>query len=908
MQQIRNLGVIQKYEDQGECQIRASDQQIKIIQSNFFEDQKIVACAGSGKTTTIILRIKYLIENSINPNQILVFMFNRFAAFDFQRKCKILGCNQKNIYTLDKFAYDIIQQELQKNKRGYLAQPEVKEYGNQLLEYLNTPQGVQNVLSKYKYVFFDEFQDANDIQYQTLMLFKKNGSFISVFGDDSQSLYSWRGSKIEFIQSKIDQDILAETQKQIKIYYLSTNYRSTQSIVQFSNQILKQCDNLLQKEVNWINQQNVDEDLPSLQVFQSEDYQLEQLIKDIKIYMNKFKLSEMAVLCPYNKLLENLEIQLENNNKIDENIKIPYSLKKQQQQQNYIQSDDHKDENKLSLNTFHNSKGLEWKVVFIIGLSDYFFPLSFLRDSQDRLEECKRMFYVACTRARQILRFSIAKKFNYQKNYICRFFFDIDQICYTKLGQIQKNEFMIPNKRKITEKENRLLHIKELIEAFDPQDYNQIQIDEKISKSLMNIHEKTFFDQKVKDLQTELALFVDILIERYVKEKFEFVSGYEYKYAEIIVSTIFWEDHFYQVFMKYQQYFKEIQQFNEEGKRVFIEKSIHDQIDILADDTIYQVRCSFYDIKKSQLFQCLAQAALMNLNEHEIKYIAIYNPINGKLNKYDLTQWNQHEQIIQLLQNVQAKKSKLPKLPLNSQEDNTISNQEQINNNQVTFQPNQLMTSQFDQNSKLPQITINSREDDKISKYQINTQKNNNCGLFQPNQQTNSQIGKNSQLPQITINFIEDGNNFQQQLTPQKNNKYGYFQTNQLMPGQIDKNSNFLQQNLYSNEDDSIFKNQLNAQINNNQGLLQPPSPIKNNINFQYFDYDTLNYSQINLDYSFQEESLFSQYQELDEDSKNYSYNLNSKRKRNQLPQSGSNLEEFYGDFLNSKDFQELMD
>lgn len=40
------------------------------------EDQKIIACAGSGKTTTLVARVKYLIDHGVSPDSILISTFN----------------------------------------------------------------------------------------------------------------------------------------------------------------------------------------------------------------------------------------------------------------------------------------------------------------------------------------------------------------------------------------------------------------------------------------------------------------------------------------------------------------------------------------------------------------------------------------------------------------------------------------------------------------------------------------------------------------------------------------------------------------------------------------------------------------------------------------------------------------
>src|SRR5262249_45161438 len=60
-------------------------------------------------------------------------------------------------------------------------------------------------------------------------------------------------------------------------------------------------------------------------------------------------------------------------------------------------------ENGVTLMTIHTAKGLEWPVVVIAGLEDGLFPLSRAAESQDGLEEERRLFYVALTRAKDKL-------------------------------------------------------------------------------------------------------------------------------------------------------------------------------------------------------------------------------------------------------------------------------------------------------------------------------------------------------------------------------------------------------------------------------------------------------------------------------------------------------------------------
>ena len=64
-----------------------------------------------------------------------------------------------------------------------------------------------------------------------------------------------------------------------------------------------------------------------------------------------------------------------------------------------------KNEDAVTLSSIHQAKGLEWKVVFIIWLADGMFPIKKIieTDDNDQLEEERRLFYVALTRAKDEL-------------------------------------------------------------------------------------------------------------------------------------------------------------------------------------------------------------------------------------------------------------------------------------------------------------------------------------------------------------------------------------------------------------------------------------------------------------------------------------------------------------------------
>jgi len=94
----------------------------------------------------------------------------------------------------------------------------------------------EEVLNKYqdkfRYILVDEFQDTNYAQYVLTKYLSKKYQNVTVVGDFSQSIYSWRGAEIRNLQ-KFKEDF-----PRVKIFYLERNYRSTQKILDFAYNII----------------------------------------------------------------------------------------------------------------------------------------------------------------------------------------------------------------------------------------------------------------------------------------------------------------------------------------------------------------------------------------------------------------------------------------------------------------------------------------------------------------------------------------------------------------------------------------------------------------------------------------------------------------------------------------------
>jgi DNA helicase II / ATP-dependent DNA helicase PcrA len=96
---------------------------------------------------------------------------------------------------------------------------------------------------RFRHILVDEFQDTNAIQYAWLRLLSGGGAGITIVGDDDQSIYGWRGAKIENIR-RLSQDFPG-----LRTVRLEQNYRSTGTILQAANAVIDHNSDRLGKEL-----------------------------------------------------------------------------------------------------------------------------------------------------------------------------------------------------------------------------------------------------------------------------------------------------------------------------------------------------------------------------------------------------------------------------------------------------------------------------------------------------------------------------------------------------------------------------------------------------------------------------------------------------------------------------------
>ncbi len=372
----------------------------------------LLAGAGSGKTRVIIERIKHLINQGVSVDEILGLTFTHKAAKEMVERI-----NQKDVqlYTFHQFAlkslksmthypYQIYIEEDQlftkeqhlaitKYKNSYfktkkpkcydayqlqLSTYHKKDFDDLLIDFYHLLDK-RSIKLNYRYIFVDEFQDTNFLQYMTLKKLIKKDTHVLCVGDPDQSIYQFRGAQAKIINQYIKD-------YQAKIIKLTINYRSNATIVEHANRLIKRNYRTLKKDL--IPHDESTQHIKSYMFMYIEDEAM-AILKWIKSYMNQgVKPHEIAILFRQHHRSFYL---------IQTFKKYGFSYYKEkvlEHEQSHIQC-----------LTIHQAKGLEFEVVIILGLESYTFPSNHTHQ-KELLDEERRLMFVAMTRAKKHLIFT----------------------------------------------------------------------------------------------------------------------------------------------------------------------------------------------------------------------------------------------------------------------------------------------------------------------------------------------------------------------------------------------------------------------------------------------------------------------------------------------------------------------
>lgn len=278
-----------------------------------------------------------------------------------------------------KMIYNICRYiDLMKKKHG------LRDHMDQVVDTISFFKKHKEVIPKYPYILIDEYQDVNDLQIELIDLLDPENLFC--VGDPRQSIFGWRGSNINYILN------FKEKYPNAKVINLIHNYRSIKPIVNLMNSSIQRM-----KLANLNPVIEGDKEIKLVQ-FANENTEYEFITQSI--LASELPRNEIFVLARTNRQLKELSYLLNQRG-------IRHLLKNDERKANQEPSQD-----QLTLATVHAIKGLEAKQVFVIGCTYLNFPcrtaehpvLDLIKvDEYDKDEEEQRLFYVALSRAKELL-------------------------------------------------------------------------------------------------------------------------------------------------------------------------------------------------------------------------------------------------------------------------------------------------------------------------------------------------------------------------------------------------------------------------------------------------------------------------------------------------------------------------
>ena len=142
----------------------------------------------------------------------------------------------------------------------------------------NNPGVLQKYQEKYKYVFIDEYQDTNEPQYILSKMISAKYKNITVVGDADQAIFTWRGANYKNILN------FENDYKDAKVVLLEENYRSTKTILNAANNVIK--NNKVRKEKNLWTQNEEGSKITYYKAFDEKD-ESNYVVNEIKKLIEK---------------------------------------------------------------------------------------------------------------------------------------------------------------------------------------------------------------------------------------------------------------------------------------------------------------------------------------------------------------------------------------------------------------------------------------------------------------------------------------------------------------------------------------------------------------------------------------------------------------------------------------------
>lgn len=326
----------------------------------------VMSSAASGKTQTMISRLEYLLDNGVNPEEIVMITFTNLAAAEMKER---LGNKADKVFinTIHSYAYYLLK------SNGF----DVTEYveQEQFDEFFPMIEEHPEVIKHVQYLIVDEFQDSSEDQVHFMIDMIQPDNWM-VVGDIRQSIYRWR---------KARPDLMLELMSRRNVYTfdMDENYRNGSNILQYAKRII----NPLGSDYFDFSITMRDEKGTVLEM----EYDLETLFQHVLRHLAEEgeNYGDWFILSRTNAEAINIENYFMSKG-------IPCSSFKKGSL-SYSALQEKMKENTVKVLTIHQSKGLEAKNVAVVGAQYY-------------NEEERCISYVAATRARDLLIWCKPKK------------------------------------------------------------------------------------------------------------------------------------------------------------------------------------------------------------------------------------------------------------------------------------------------------------------------------------------------------------------------------------------------------------------------------------------------------------------------------------------------------------------
>lgn len=195
-------------------------------------------------------------------------------------------------------------------REGVMDFDDILLYTNLLLS--KFPQVLDNLKNSVSHILVDEYQDTNLAQYRIVNMLARERRNLTVVGDDSQSIYAFRGARIQNILN------FKRDYPEAREFRLEQNYRSTQTIVNAANSVIAHNQNRLKKEC--FSEGDRGEKIELLKAYNEQD-EASGIVSSImrRIYSSKASYDSFAVLYRTNSQSRVIEEALRRRN-------IPYII------------------------------------------------------------------------------------------------------------------------------------------------------------------------------------------------------------------------------------------------------------------------------------------------------------------------------------------------------------------------------------------------------------------------------------------------------------------------------------------------------------------------------------------------------------------------------------------------------